>query len=412
MNDLKKQAQILTKRNGFWIMLVFILTLLFTGIALTKRMESRYFSLIISTNELNEMGRTGKEYNYNTRIDKEFFKENDILYKKLSKKYGYDKYEKFEYERASEDEIRKHEEYYLENEARISPLSDYYYHSENIKSGYRSDILLSMGIVLVVVLSLLFTSLEHATSYYEFSRMYPWSRRKDFLMKIILGFFLILAFTILGSLLSFMIIKTSKYDAIKIGMACLPEIIRSLSFLVSIFLILMSTGLIAGNIFGHFGLSIWVMFFLDFIDLIIAGIKEVFLGNSWYGGFRNLLDQVFKGKSGFDKVIRSIIRPITDFDGSKESLIGILIFAIILVVIALILIKWIRTEESGRMILIKPVEVIAKYMLILLVGTYGTIVFKTSILEGFSIINIFVFGILIFVFTKVFNILFKVKLKV
>ena len=62
--------------------------------------------------------------------------------------------------------------------------------------------------------------------------------------------------------------------------------------------------------------------------------------------------------------------------------------------------------------LLKPIENLAKVLIILLCACGGTMIFQQSVFKGFSIINFVIFAILIFVFTKIFNILFKLKLKV
>ena len=105
MKDFKKEISILTRRNGFWIILVLAVSLLFSGLFQTNSLDASYRSLIQTTNKINTMAKTGEKYGKNTKIDKKFFHDNDILFDKMAKKYKYDEYINFDYEKASQKEI-------------------------------------------------------------------------------------------------------------------------------------------------------------------------------------------------------------------------------------------------------------------------------------------------------------------
>ena len=201
--------------------------------------------------------------------------------KKSQKKYKYDKHIDFDYEKASQEEIDKFEQFQIEYGEYLSTLDQYKFMSNQAK-GKSKDLyftsILSIGAILSIILGFLFSSMEHATSYYEFARTYPWTKKKDFLMKI--GFGLIIIFSIIVFAISYSLIEKTK------------------------------------------------------------------------------------------------------------------------------------TENSGKMVLLKPIESLAKALVILSFSSIGTMIFQSSLFEGFSIMNFVVFGILIFVFTKIFNILFKLRLKV
>ncbi|MDY3006869.1 hypothetical protein HV819_09755 [Anaerococcus sp. AGMB00486] len=413
MTDLKKQGQILLKRNGFWILLTFLLALLFTGIIQNNSLDSTHSTLIANANDLNLMGETGRKYSLDTRIDKKFFDENEKLYEELSEKYEVDKYKDFDYNEASEKEQKEFDEYNLKNGEYLSSLKSYKFTKEGLLFNRDMYMFDGLGIVLVLALAFLFTSMEHATSYYEFSKMYPWSRKKDFLMKVLIGSGIIFIFSILSSILSYMIISTSNFDILKIGLGFIPAILKNIIYLLVMFVIFMSTGILAGNVIGHFGLSVMFLFFLDLLDLIFANIKNIFTGGfEWEGGIYSIIDRIFPEGNRINTVIRTILRPINEFDRTNASRLGLLIFSIIVFFIALSLIDRLKTENSGIMIMIKPIEILAKVMITLLVASYGTLIFQNSVFDGFSIVNIFIFIILTYVFIKIFNILFKLKLKV
>lgn len=417
MKDFKKEISILTRRNGFWIILIVAVSLLFSGLFQTKSLDDSYSSLIQTTNTLNKMAKTGKKYDKYTKIDKKFFKDNDILFEKMAKKYKYDEYINFDYEKASQKEIDEREEFQLKNGEYISTLDQYKYLSREAKgksNNFYFNSVSALGVILVIVLGFLFSSMEHSTSYYEFARVYPWTKKKDFLMKIGFGLMIIFIFVLLASSLNFMVLKTSNFDILKTNTRQIPESIKSFGSLSAIYLAILSAGFMAGNILGHFGLTIMTFGFLDILDGIIGNISQALLGYSDNNiTFASLIEKnIPNSGSPVNTILRVILRPLTNFDTTKYGVLGLIIFSLIVFSISFSLIEKTKTENSGKMILLKPIENLAKILVILLFASIGTMIFSSSIFDGFSIMNFVVFGILIFIFTKIFNILFKLKLKV
>lgn len=417
MRDFKKEIKILSRRNGFWIILVLAVSLLFSGLFQTKSLDESYRSLIQTTNTLNKMAKTGIKYDKNVKIDKKFFQDNDIIFEKIAKKYKYEENIGFDYEKASPKEIDKHEEFHLKYGEYISTLDQYKYLSQEAKgksNNFYFSYISVMGIVVAIVLGVLFSSMEHATSYYEFARTYPWTKKKDFLMKICFGFMIILGFVILSSALNYMILKTSNFEILKTGTRQIPETIKGFGMLSAIYLAILSAGFMAGNILGHFGLTVMTFGFLDILDLIIGNISQILLGYSDNNRtFASLIEKnIPNNGSLINTIFRVILRPLTNFDTTKYGVIGLIVFSLIVFSISFSLIEKTKTENSGKMVLLKPIENLAKILVIILFSSTGTMIFQSSIFEGFSIMNFVVFGILIFVFTKIFNILFKLKLKV
>lgn len=417
MKDFKKEIKILSRRNGFWIILVVAVSLLFSGLFQTKSLDESYRSLIQTTNTLNKMAKTGTKYGKDVKIDKKFFQDNDILFDKMAKKYKYEENIGFDYEKASPKEIDKHEEFQLKYGEYISTLDQYKYLSQEAKgksNNFYFSYISVMGIVVAIVLGVLFSSMEHATSYYEFARTYPWTKKKDFLMKICFGFMIILGFVILSSALNYMILKTSNFEILKTGTRQIPETIKGFGMLSAIYLSILSAGFMAGNILGHFGLTVMTFGFLDILDGITGNISQITLGYSDYNRtFAYLINEkITDNGNPINTILRVILRPLTNFDTTKFAVIGLILFSLIVFSISFSLIEKTKTENSGKMVLLKPIENLAKILVIILFASTGTMIFQSSIFEGFSIMNFVVFGILIFVFTKIFNILFKLKLKV
>lgn len=417
MKDFKKEISILSRRNGFWIILVLAVSLLFSGLFQTKSLDESYRSLIQATNTLNTMAKTGEKYGKNTKIDKKFFHDNDILFDKMAKKYKYDEQINFDYEKASQKEIDEREEFQLKYGEYISTLDQYKYLSQEAKgksNNFYFSYISVMGIVVAIVLGVLFSSMEHSTSYYEFARVYPWTKKKDFLMKIGFGLMIVLGFVILSSALNYMILKTSNFEILKTGTRQIPETIKGFGMLSAIYLAILSVGFMAGNILGHFGLTIMTFGFLDILDGIIGNISQILFGYSDNNRtFASLIEKnIPNNGSPVNTILRVILRPLTNFDTTKFAVIGLILFSLIVFSVSFSLIEKTKTENSGKMVLLKPIANLAKILVIMLFASIGTMIFQSSIFEGFSIMNFVVLGILIFVFTKIFNILFKLKLKV
>ena len=417
MKDFMKEIKILSRRNGFWIILVLAVSLLFSGLFQTKSLDESYRSLIQTTNTLNKMAKTGIKYDKDVKIDKKFFQDNDILFDKMAKKYKYDEYANFNYEKASPKEIDEREEFQLKYGEYTSTLDQYKYLSHEAKgksNNFYFSYISVMGIVVAIVLGVLFSSMEHATSYYEFAKTYPWTNKKDFLMKIGFGLMIILGFVFLSSALNYMILKTSNFEILKTGTRQIPETIKSFGMISAIYLAILSAGFMAGNILGHFGLSVMTFGFLDILDGIIGNMSEILFGYSDYNRtFVSLIEKnIPNNGSLINTIFRVILRPLTNFDSTKYGVIGLIIFSLIVFSISFSLIEKTKTENSGKMVLLKPIESLAKILVIMLFSSIGTMIFQSSIFEGFSIMNFVVLAILIFVFTKIFNILFKLKLKV
>ncbi|MDU7142338.1 MAG: hypothetical protein E6319_05255, partial [Anaerococcus vaginalis] len=176
MKDFKKEIKILTIRNGFWIILAVLVSLLFYGVFQTNTLEEKHDSLVDVTNKINIMANTGKKYKKDVVIDKEFFEKNDIIFKKMAKKYEYGKYDNFDFSKASEEEMKKYDEYQLKNGEYLQNLTSYNYLSKEMKektNNFFSIPISITGMIVVLVLGFLFSSMEHSTSYYEFARTYP-----------------------------------------------------------------------------------------------------------------------------------------------------------------------------------------------------------------------------------------------
>lgn len=417
MKDFKKEIKILTIRNGFWIILAVLVSLLFYGVFQTNTLEEKHDSLVDFTNKINIMANTGKKYKKDVVIDKEFFEKNDIIFKKMAKKYEYGKYDNFDFSKASEEEMKKYDEYQLKNGEYLQNLTSYNYLSKEMKektNNFFSIPISITGMIVVLVLGFLFSSMEHSTSYYEFARTYPWTKKKDFLMKIIFVLMIIFGFVLISSILNYMIVKTSNFEILKTGVKYIPGNLKNFGFLSALYLTILSVGFMAGNILGHVGLGVMTFFFIDIVNSIWESLNMLFKGEFLYE--RSLIylieDKIPNDESYFNKIIKVVLRPAANYDNSYLALAGLIIFSLLVFIVSYSLIEKTKTEKSGKMVLLKPIENLAKVLIILLCACGGTMIFQQSVFKGFSIINFVIFAILIFVFTKIFNILFKLKLKV
>lgn len=419
MKNFKKEVNILIKRNGFWLLLSFILGLIFLGLSQMKSLEGSHKSIIDSANSLNKLAGIEERYDEKTLVNEDFYKKLDPVFEKMAKKYDYKKYIAYINEKnASMDEIEEYDKMTEKNRDSLYILENYEIVRDNLsykKEFFFYDYIVLMGFFFIVILGALFTSLEHATSYYEFSKTFPWTKKKDFLMKFALGLGFILAFLLVGSILSFMVFQGSNFEIENLFKGLLSSFVKSFGFLTASFLVVLSTGFMAGNILGHAILTLVTFFFVDILDGLVSNLYNVFTGNvlSYDEGIYGIIDEIIPAGSGrFNEMLRTILRPMNEYSYEWHSLLGYIIFALICFLISYNLIGKIKTEKSGVMVLFKAFEILIKTMLVLLFASIGALIFQSTIFEGFSPVSILIFALLAFVFAKIFNILFKIRLKV
>lgn len=416
MTDFKKLFKLQWKKNAIWIILLIIATLLINTINFKYNTEDIYKGLTesVSSFEKNLKIENDKRLSKNKELDKSYIEYGDELRDRIVKKYNIVSNE--ELSKMDTDEIDKYyakersEEYYTV-ESLVSTYDMYRddITDENSQYGLMSQYENFFMFPFLFILSMLFTSIEQMTNYFDFTRMYPWSKTKDFAMKLIFG--LLLTLVVFGIHIGVERVLMASaglgklYEASRLGIYFVKELI----FYWLIFVIFMSTGAVSGNIFGHFGLNIISFGLVDISVLDITTVQKALMGLSYDQTLSNKFDTFFE-KQG--EIFQYILSPLRSFKLSNELLIAYSIIAAIVFIIGFLVVKNMKTENSGFMVVNKPIKI---FSLILASFTLSSLIF-TIVTSTFADYNMYI-GIVLYLFFlfgsyKLFKALFNIKIKV
>lgn len=432
MKDFKKLSKLLLKRNKIWLVLISILTLVvfsssvngvknviiydtskkLVEIEMLYKKEITKEHLKPFTNfERSYYLKTLKE-KYPERLPKDFNKEYNAYYDELRKIFKSQPFDFYE---------TKEQDYF--NQIGNNPYSvlDGYIGLNNYNSNLvtslrdgevkvKNDFLKGdITIFLFIVLTgFLFTSMEHMTPFYEFTRMYPWSQRKNYFMKLFLIILITILMYMITSVIYYFIWKNSYVGEIisfsGIWKSWLLLLIKYLVFAI----LVVTTGTLAGNIIGHGGLMIIAIFGINLVKQNIMGIKELFVNISSY-------DLVFKFENYIkDTPYQAFYNPLSSFSSDSISVIsGLLALGLFYLIIGYIFSNKVKGENSGYLVTIKPVKILANVLAVFTTTFLLTSITNLFYIEtNFSLIKIGIFALIFFITYKVYKVLFNIKLGV
>lgn len=411
MIDFKKMSRLILKRNGFWLMLIVVLSLLINTVVFRESTKSLYNSLMESVYSLEN--KNSEKIDEEAKLSIEFINDADKKSQKLKEKYKIKSDE--ELEKLTEEELddyhkNKDENFYM-NEASYDIYKNY---RNRIIDSETDNFIFGFGlngfaIILVLVLSILLTSMEHMTNYYDFTRMLPWKKEKGFLMKIGFGILFIMLYLLISTGINYFIIKSSNFSELVNSYNIFVPVAKQFFYYLALFLIFMGTGIISGNVIGHFGLIILVFGFLNFTFFILAVAFFLFKGNQY--SYEPLIEfEKFVDKQ--NPILKTVLNPISNLRFNYETIIGLLIIALIIVIIAFYITRKSKTENSGYLLLSKPAAIIAKTYAILVLTSIGYDLVSSTFLTNFSVFGFIIYALLLFTSYKIFDVLFNIKLKV
>lgn len=418
MSDFKKLFRITMKRFGIWILLISILVALANGLGLKNGLD------VDSKNFKESIDKMASATNIsfkskNRKIDKEFLSQADEIAKAYEEKYNLseNEYKKFNNESDFEKMMTNFKDKYGRDYYAVT--QPYYtYHDylttwqdnggnriENSYGGnYIEDLTLPICFFIFII-AILVTSFEESLPYYEFTCMFPWRKKDEIVMKSFMVFIFGLSIYLINYLIGMGLMKASDWGPLIsfVGIETISKMLL-MFFATSIFAV--ALGMIAGNFIGHLGLSIIAIGSFRLVKTLIFVIIAVFDSSiaydfsDNYNNFVNSLPEFFKP---FDIVF--------NVDKSYPSIAGFLIIAILWAILAYGVNSKISSEKSGLMIISKPVSIIAKTLGIL--SLTSIIYFLMSVVVGpyNLLLNLIIYGLGLLLSYKLFDVLFKVRLK-
>lgn len=413
MSDFKNLFKITVKRYGIWILLISLMIAMTYGLQSRARLKNEAENLRGSVNVMAEDLDTSIDNE--GKITKEYLDEASTIADKYAEKYGIltdDQMKNLadeDWNDYSDKAINKYGSKFWEYESNyrtFQNIKESNLEVSNIFTYYIEDTAFGI-VVLVAILAMLITSLEQSLSFYDFTLMFPWKKRDEVWMKALVVFIIGLAMFLINLLLNIAMISSSDFaplmDFSKLGDPILQSIL--LIFVTSF--ITVSTGMIAGNFLGHAGLGIIAIGSIELLRYIVNVFLTIFAPNfasSMYSSFSKFVENL----PGVLKPFFSLINVKMDY----PTIIGYIIVAGLWTLLAYLINSKSSSEKSGYLIISKPVEYVAKIWGILSFTTVLYLIGSAPISGmGSMILELIIYVVALLISIKLFDILFKVRLK-
>lgn len=408
MNDLKSLFKLVWKRFSVWIGLLAIFTLLINGLGARDRIN-RFEDSLTNTVDIMASDLGVEPLKINGKFKKQDIEKSDEIFNKFQKKYDikFAEVDDYGYYANVYDEGQEDLDYDLMNQASMYKSAKDFISEKGMADSYYRSSLFAPIVFFVVIIGILITSIEQSFPYYEFTTMLPWKKRDEVWMKALIVFGLGALVYFINLAVISLILNTSRLANI----VSLPNIgaisAQMLAFILASSILVVATGMIAGNFLGHIGMLIVSVGGLELIwQNIRVSISVIFgLGNT-------SIDQNYEA---FINGINPFLKPFLSLLYAKTSypeVLAYLIIAILWAMLAYVVSQKLSGEKSGYMIISSPIEKVVKVLGILSFTSLFYVIISDTIFGTSSVIlnlAIYILGLLISI--KLFDILFKIRLK-
>ena len=406
------------KRFGIWILLISILVALANGLGLKNGLD------VDSKNFKESIDKMASATNIsfkskNRKIDKEFLSQAEEIATAYQEKYKLKENE--ELQKVDEQEFQKNmenfqkefgEDYYLITQPYYT-YNNYLrtwkdYGGNKVENSYGGNYIEDLTLPIcffIFIIAILVTSFEESLPYYEFTCMFPWRKKDEIIMKSIMVFIFGLSIYLINYLIGMGLMKASDWGPL-ISFVGIETISKMLLTFLATSIFAVALGMIAGNFIGHLGLSIIAIGSIRLLKTLIFVIIAVFDSSiaydfsDNYNNFANSLPEFFKP---FDIVF--------NVDKSYPSIAGFLVIAILWAILAYGVNSKISSEKSGLMIISKPVSIWAKTLGILSLTSVIYYLLSIVVAPYNMLINLIIYALGFLISYKLFDVLFKVRLK-
>lgn len=408
MNDLKSLFKLVWKRFSVWIGLLAIFTLLINGLGARDRIN-RFEDSLTNTVDIMASDLGVEPLKINGKFKKQDIEKSDEIFNKFQKKYDikFAEVDDYGYYANVYDEGQEDLDYNLMNQASMYKSAKDFISEKGMADSYYRSSLFAPIVFFVVIIGILITSIEQSFPYYEFTTMLPWKKRDEVWMKALIVFGLGALVYFINLAVISLILKTSRLANI----VSLPNIgaisAQMLAFILASSILVVATGMIAGNFLGHIGMLIVSVGGLELIwQNIRVFISVIFgLGNT----------SIDRNYEAFINGINPFLKPFLSLLYAKTSypeVLAYLIIAILWAMLAYVVSQKLSGEKSGYMIISRPIEKVVKVLGILSFTSLFYVIISDTIFGTSSVIlnlAIYILGLLISI--KLFDILFKIRLK-
>lgn len=412
MRNFKNLIKFTWKRFSIWIILVTVFCTMVVGISSKNSIRNDYDNFINNVIGMRE-DLYGKNYKEDIKINEESIDQIKIE----SLKYK-EKYKLLDFDEVYSLDVPGHvQDDYFERLSQNGGYDAHYIYNSiktNLEkfdggkfdgSNYYQALVLPI-VIFMGIFGLSLTSLEQSSAIYDFTRLMPWKKKDELLMKIGIVFFFGMVIFAINSIVLAFILKTSAFGQILSFPLIGRQICRSILIFFGTSIISTSLGFIAGNFLGHIGLFIMALAGFELYRENINMTLQVFstaYANKFYSAMASFEERL----NPFIKTLISIIHMKVD------NIITILAFVLVAAVIfflALYLSKNQTSERSGYMIVNKKVSVFCKLVATLTLANLMTSLVSSVFVDTtFLLMIIFVLSLLLSY--KFFDMLFEIRLK-
>lgn len=262
-------------------------------------------------------------------------------------------------------------------------------------------------VIFIGLFALSLTSLEQSLAIYDFTRLMPWKKEDELLMKIGIAFLFGMVIFAINALVLAFILKTSVFGKLVSFSLIGKQICRNILIFLGASIISTSLGFIGGNFLGHIGLYI----------MTLAGFELYRINlNMTLNAFSfDLAEKVEDAIRSFEGKLNPFIKTLISLTYMKvDNLVTIFAFLLVAVIIfylVLLLSKNQSSERSGYMIGNKRVGIFCKLMASLTLANLMTSMLASVFIQKTSFVIIIIFIISLLLSFRFFDILFNVRLK-
>lgn len=412
MRNFTKLFKFTAKRFSIWLALITVFMTMTIGLTSKRLIEDDYKQFKMDAIEIWE-DIEGKKFDKDFILDDKTMDDLGVHAMKYKEKYKIIENEKIwsmdsdyqtdYYDRLGRGEKAQNAHYTYNDFMRIfNRTSD-----GKLSASSYLDNLVAPVMVIIALFAITITSIEESMPIFEFTRMMPWKKRDDLLMKIgIVFIFGILIFAINSIILSFLL-KSSGFGPVVSMKESFSHIGKDFLVFLATSILSISLGFIAGNIIGHIGLFIITIGGISLIKEDISMLARVFSNEGAMAidtAFASFMDD----KNIFVRTLISLTNIAID---NIISVGAFLIISILVLLLALTVNKKSTSERSGYMIVSKPIGIFAKIMGSLTLANIITSILSSMLVESAGVVSIIVFALALLLSYKFFDILFKIRLK-
>ncbi len=412
MRNFKNLIKFTWKRFSIWLILVTVFCTMAVGISNQNTIRNAYDNFTYNILSMRE-DLYGKGQDKDIKINEESLDQIEIELLKYKEKYkllDFDEVYSLDVSGEVQDDYFErlnnnggYDAHYIYNS--IKTYLQQFDEGKFDGSSYYQSLIFPI-VIFMGLFGLSLTSLEQSSAIYDFTRLMPWKKKDELLMKTgIVFLFGLVIFAINAIVLAF-ILKTSAFGQVLSLHLIGRQICRNILIFLGTSIISTSLGFIAGNFLGHFGLFIMTLAGFELYRENLNMTLQVFstaLADKFYSAMASFEE----GLHPFIKTLLSIV--YIEVDDIRTILAFVLVAALIFF-LALYLSKNQTSERSGYMIVNKKVSVFCKLIATLTLANLMTSLLASVFVDtNFLVMIIFVLALLLSY--KFFDMLFEIRLK-